>query len=414
MVRNVKNNFLNHIVRKFNIDAHYFFHGGFWLTAGQIITILFGLLTTALFAHFLTEAEFGLYKYLIGISVILSSFSLTGIGQSILQATAKGYPGFYRETLKINFLYSLGITLAGAVGALYYWHNENDLLAMGCLLVALLQPFISSLQNIPSLLQGSKRFKENTTLHIARMFGVTLISIASLFLFESILALFFFYIFGNLLVLVVSNFLYAPPKQEVPENIFNQYLTYAKHTSFRNIISNIAQRADTIIVFTQLGAVELAVYSIALVIPEQIKGSFKNLASLLMPKYAKHEDKAQLLKSIPKRSFQLFVVLLMATVGYILLSPYIYQIIFPKYPDAILLSWIFALSFPAMVAILPVSALQSQLQEKKLYKILVLESITSLTLTIIFTFYFGLIGTVIAKTTTRYLTVVYDFFYLYR
>ncbi len=410
----LKNDFLNYIAKKFGIDAHYFFHGGLWLSIGQAVTICFGLLSTALFAHFLTETEFGLYKYLIGVSVILSSFSLTGIGQSILQAAAKGWPGFYRETLKANFLYSLGITIAGAVGAIYYWHNENDVLAIGCLLVALLQPFISSLQNIPSLLQGSKRFKENTKLHIARMFGTTLVSVTALFLTKSVIVLFFLYLTANLLVLILSNFLYSPKKQEVPENIFNQYLSYAKNTSLRNVISNIAQRADTVIVFTQLGAVELAIYSIALIIPEQIKGAFKNLASLLMPKYAKHEDSTQLLKSIPKRSLQFFILLLVITAGYIVLSPYVYQFIFPKYPDAVMLSWIFALSFPAMIAILPVSALQSQLQERKLYKILLLESATTLVLTIVLTIYFGLIGTVIAKTTTRYLTVAYDFFYLYK
>lgn len=414
MIKTAKNNSLNYIARKFNIDAHYFFHGGFWLSTGQAVTILFGLITTALFAHFLTEAEFGLYKYLIGISVILSSFSLTGIGQAILQTTAKGYPGFYRETIKINFLYSLGIVVAGLAGAIYYWYNQNEVLAMGCLLVALLQPFISTLQNIPSLLQGSKKFRENTNLHIARMFGVTLISIATLFIFESILVLFFFYLASNLFVLVASNFLYRPKKQEVPEHIYSQYLSYAKHTSFRNIISNIAQRADTIIVFTQLGAVELAIYSIALIIPEQIKGSFKNLASLLMPKYAKYKDEKILRTSIKKRSYQLAVILFTVTTFYIFLCPYIYGIIFPKYSEAILLSQILALSFPAMVAILPTSFMEATIKNKDLYIFNILISISTLFFTYVGVIYGGLWGAFLAKVIQRYITSVLMYYLFFK
>jgi O-antigen/teichoic acid export membrane protein len=400
--------------KKYRIDAHYFLKGGFWLSVGQAATIGFGLITTALLAHFLTPTDYGVYRYLISISVILSAFSLSGLGQSITQTAAKKYEGFYTATLKINFLYSLAITAAGLVGFGYYWIKGNELLALGCLLVAIFQPAITVYQNTSSLLQGSQRFRESTTLHLLRTSLSTVISVVTLLLTKNVLLLFASYLLANLFINVLSHLLYRPRTTEVPEDILKKYLAYAKHTSVRNVISNIAQRADMIIVFTQLGAAELALYSIATVIPEQIKGSFKNLASLLLPKYAKHESHNIIMQGLPKRSLQLFVVLTLITVGYIICAPFVYSLFFPKYPDAGFLSQLLALSFPGMVAILPASLLQSQLKERRLYEVQTLETITTILCSLILTVQFGVIGAVLSKVLARYLTLGYNFFLIYK
>jgi O-antigen/teichoic acid export membrane protein len=396
------------------IDARYFLRGGFWLSVGQAATILFGLVTTALLAHYLSENDYGVYKYLLGIIAILSSFSLTGLGQSILQTAAKKYYGFYHETLKMNFRYSLFITLASLAGSVYYWLNANTTLAIGCLLIAALQPFITTYQFTPSHLQGSGRFKESTILHIGRMFFASALTVVTLFYTKNIIVLFTVYLLGQFISNIASHFLFSPTYTKTPKAIFDQYVQYAKHTSVRNIISNIAQRADTVIIFTQLGAVELAVYSIATIIPEQIKGSFKNLSTLLLPKYAEHTNTDQLKKSVPRRSLQLFTILIIITTLYILIAPHIYQLLFPKYSESIFLSQILALSFPAMIALIPISAIQSQLQEKNLYRLLTFESTIMLSLTIILTIKFGVLGTVIAKVATRYISLFYCYRLLYR
>lgn len=387
--------------------------GGFWLSLGQVITLGFGLISTALFAHLLSAQDYGIYRYLIGLSAILASFSLTGLGQSILQATTKNYSGFYKATLKVNFLYSLLITVAGVVMGGYYWFQGNTLLATGCFMVAIIQPLITVFQNTQSVIQGEGRYLESTKQYAFRMAVVTFVSVASLLLTKNILILFFFYLSSLLLVNIISHYSYRPSDSALPKDVFVKYLSYAKHTSLRNMISNVAQKADTLIVFTQLGAVELALYSIATVIPEQVKGSFKNLAALLLPKYAKYEDSRKLLNSIPRRSLQLFILLLSITCLYIVAAPFIYKILFPKYPDAAFFTQIMALSFPAMVSIIPVSALQSQMAKKKLYQVQILESVFLVFSTTILTITIGVLGAIIAKVATRYATLGYNFYLLY-
>ena len=402
------------INKKLNIDGRYFIHGGFWLGLGQIVTLLSGLATTALFAHYLSPNDFGVYKYLIGLSAILASFSLTGLGQSILQAAAKKHYAFFKETFQLNFIYSLGISFISVCFSLYYSLNNNAALALGCLMIAALQPVINTFQFIPSFLQGSRQFKQSTKLHTIRMSFITLLSLGALLFTQNILILFFTYLFSYAITNIGSIFFYNYSSDPTPTVVREKFVAYAKHSSFRNVISIVAQRADSIVIFTQLGATELAVYSIAMVIPEQIKGSFKNLATLVLPKYSRHEDQSIIKKGLTKRSLQLLVVLLIITALYIFLSPFLFKMIFPKYASAILYSQILALSLPAMVALLPVSALQAGLAERKLYKLLIIESIASLSFLFFFVMNYGLIGAIFAKVCTRYVTSFFNYYYIYK
>ena len=400
------------INKKFNTDAHYFFHGGFWLTVTQVVVVSSGLVTTALFAQYLSPTEYGMYRYLIGLAVIFSSFSLTGLGQSILQTAAKKYYSFYTETIKINLAYSLGIAVVAMGGALYYWYFNNPILSIGCLIIALLQPIINIYQFIPTFLQGSKRFKESTIIQSIRIIIVSITSLAVLYFTKNILFLLSAYIGSSALINIASHFWYRHRSQDItPPEILKKYIDYARHTSLRNIISTMVQRADIIIIFTQLGAADVALYTIAMIIPEQVKASFKNLASLLLPKYAKHKD-LKSHRNISTRSFQLFFLLLGVTICYIVVAPHVYNIIFPKYSNAAFLSQILALSFPAMISIIPTSAFQSSLEENKLYKMLAIESTTSILLLVVMTLNFGVLGAISAKVITRYITTLSNYYYV--
>lgn len=405
---------INLLRKRFNFDARYFVKGGFWLVTGQVIALIIGIGTTALFAHYLSETDYGIYRYLIGLAVIFSSFSLTGVDQSILQAAAKKYYGFYRETIKISFFYNAPVVISALAGAIYYFYKDNSVLAIGCTLIAILQPAINTFQFIPSFLQGSKKFKEAAILVGIRTTFISLASLLALIFSQNILILLSVYLFSTTLANAVSYLYYkSNTPTPTPTDVFTKYLSYAKHNSVRNIISNIAFRADSVLVFTQLGAMELASYSIALIIPEQIKGTFKSLATLLLPKYAKYSSIHEIKNSIPKRSFQFFALLSFISLVYIFIAPILYSIIFPKYESAILYSQIVALSFPAVIALIPLNALQSQLKEKNLHILNTLGSIIMLASTFIGIVFYGLIGAIFAKVFYRYVIALITYIVIY-
>lgn len=397
------------IHKRFNIDANYFLKGGFWLSLTQIIVIAAGVVTTALFAHYLSENDYGIYRYLIGIAAILSSFSLTGLGEAILQTAAKKYYNFYQETLKINFLYCSSITVVSIIGGIYYLYNENITLAIGCLLISFLQPFISSLQFIPVYLHGDGRYREATINQLTKTVIVSTASIIVLFQTNDLILLFTTYLAAQVLSNVLSYALYRKRASvETPYEIKKTYLRYAKHTSLRNAISLIANRIDTIIIFSSLGATQLAMYTIAIIVPEQLKGSMKNLTALLIPKYS-IGNKQFSPGYIVKRSIQLFLLLSLITTIYIILAPYLYQVIFPKYTESVIYSQIFALGFPSLIFYIPYSILKVRLEENVLYKITLSSSIIQATLMLAMTIPFGIMGTVLSSVIYRYVlaSIVY-------
>jgi O-antigen/teichoic acid export membrane protein len=273
---------------------------------------------------------------------------------------------------------------------------------------------VNTFSNVHPLLQGSGEYKKSAQLHTAQVvFGSSLI-ILGLFFTKNIILLISIYYTSQLISNIIGHLIFTKKDSRTPRFIFDRYLKYAKNTSLRNIATSVAQRIDNIILFTQLGAVELAIYSVATVIPEQIKSTFKNLATLLLPKYAKVEKIADAKKNVPLRTLQLFIVLTFITVFYIIFSPFLYGFLFPNYPEAVLYSQIAALAFPTFILFIPYSILQSQLAEKELYKITLFGSLFLIISLLILVFFFGIIGAIIAKLLYRLYLALMSFFFLYK
>ena len=324
--------FATYLGKKLKFDAHYFVRGGFWLSLSQLITILAGILTTSLFAKYLTESEYGTYRYLLTLVAIFSYFSLTGIGQSLLQAAAKGFNNFYKESFKTNLLYNSGVVISAFCGFIYYFLNENIVLSLGCLLIMLLQPVINLFQYTPTTLIGSKKFKESTLLQSLKTVFVTSTALASILVTQNVLILFSAYLVANALVNLISTWYFRQTTENnvTPLKQQNKLITYAKGTTVRHLILNLSGKLDIVILFTQVGAMEVAAYSIATLIPDQVRGFVKNMSQMLVPKYSQTENTAIILKSFPKRSLQIFILSAICTLVYIATSPIIYSLLFPK------------------------------------------------------------------------------------
>lgn len=400
-----------------NIDAQYFVGGGMWLLLAQAFTVCSSLVSTILFAYYLTETDFGIYRYIIGLAAFFSAFALTGIGQSIAQLAAKGYTDYFRYSTKLTFIYGLASTSVSLIGAYYYHFQGNDILAIGCLFIALLQPISILFLNTLAYLYGLKNFKEGTYFQGIKSITVMATSICTLLITHNLIWLLFIYFFTQAFTAIVG-YLYYRPKtytpSTIPSPLKKQYLRFAQHTSIRNLIVGSAARLDSIIVFQQLGAASLAIFTIATLVPDQIKGVFKNILALLIPKYSQYDSLAELRRHIPKRCWQFGFILIVVTVIFIILVPYLYSLIFPKYINAIFYTQLLALSFPASIYLLPLSALQSQVQEDSLYYFNGGVSVIQLIVTFFLTIQFGLLGAIIARIIIQYTMMAGSFYYLFR
>lgn len=400
------------ISKHLNLDAKYFLSGSFWVSVSQVITVSISFFSTIILANLLSTNDYGTYRYLLGLIGIFSAFSLTGLGAAILQAAAKKHGHFYHETLGVNFLYSLPISIVSMAGAIYYYANNNYTLTVGCILIAILQPIINTFGNLTSYLYGAQRFKQSVSVQFIKSFFVNLIIVSTVFFAKNVLVIILSSLLGNILVNYLTHYIYKPATyQPTPINDFKKYFSYTIHTSIRNSISLISSKIDAVLLFTNLGAKYLAIYSIAVLIPEHIKSLLRNVVTLVIPKYAQREDLTGTIRSIPKRCLQLLIPLILLTAAYILMVPYVYPIIFPAYHESILYTQILALSFPTAILFIPYNFIKVVISERVLYRITILSALFQTTLLITLIIFHGIIGAVIASTIYRYIFMIIVFFY---
>ncbi|MFT5036456.1 MAG: O-antigen/teichoic acid export membrane protein [Candidatus Azotimanducaceae bacterium] len=397
------------------IDLPYLMDGGFWLTASQVVSMISLLILSYIFANYVDPTDYGFYKYILSLAILFGTFSLTGATQSIMQAASRNYAAFTRICFKKSLQYGLIVSGIATIASLYYFINQNIPIAIGCLLVALCKPLINSGQLVFSHLIGLKQFKTLAKLQALRVTITSAVLIGTIFYTQDILFVVAAYFISEA---VVSMLLYFYATQKIPhttdthESDQHKFLSYAKHTSVRNILTGLAHELDKILVFQKFGAVELAVYAFAIAIPEQLKGFIKNVAILVLVKFTGY-NMDSIKKDFFKKVILLGLLLILATFVYIFSVPYVYTALFPSYFDSIFLSQLFALSFPAMIAVLPVSALHSQMRERDLHSLSIVNAVLLVLSVYIGATYYGLIGLVIGRVLVRYIHCIMAFMLMY-
>jgi len=385
-------------------DMVYLTKGGFWLTLGQIISSTSAFLLAIAFANLLPKETYGQYKYILSILGILSIFTLGGMGTAIVQAVARGYEGSLSSALKIKIRWGLLSSLASLSLAGYYYFNDNTTLTFSFLIASIFLPFFDTLSVYNALLQGKKLFKVSSKFEITSKIIATITMITAVFFSKNIIIILTTYLVSYTLLRLI--FLYITFKKHVENNNEDpSTISYGKHLSLMCVIGTIAAQIDKILVFHYLGATQVAIYSISIAIPEQIKGIYKNINSLAFSKFTNKTIK-EIKKTIYKKIIKLSLFSFTIAILYILLAQYIYQIFFPKYIDYIFYTQILSISIIFFPAGLITTALQAQKAKIELYKFNIYSPIIQIVVIIISIYFYGLIGIIISRIITRIINFI--------
>ncbi|MBT7228759.1 oligosaccharide flippase family protein, partial [Candidatus Parcubacteria bacterium] len=368
-------------------DMVYLAKGGFWLTLYQGFSILTGFLLAIAFANLLPKETYGTYKYILSIASLLSIPTLSGINTAITQAVARGFEQSFYPALKTKIKWGLLGGVASLFLALYYYTNDNNTLTISFLIVALFTPFMDPLSLYTSYLSGKKEFRILSKYNIiTRVFDAIVLGVV-------------IYFTSNLFLLVAAYFIanttirfifFKLTTKNFP--IHHKYdpstLSYGKHLSLMNIITTIAGQLDKVLVFHYLGAVDLAIFSFAIIMPEHIKGIFKNINALAFPKFSENHTTAEIKKTIFKKMGKLLILATAITIVYVVASPYIFRWLFPEYIESIFYSQIFAISIILLpITGLMLTALQAQKAQKELYQFNIYSSITQIVILFFFIYF---------------------------
>lgn len=398
--------------KKIKIDVRYTFHSGFWLISVHLIGIVAILLTSYAFANLLSPETYGQYKYIISIGALLTALSLTSASTAISQAAARNVTGFFAFIKRKSFYYGLSIFALSMVGALYYYINGNTSLALGLLIIGILQPFFNNSSLIFSYLLGKQQFKRNAFVQILNTIFVTSAIIISILFTKNVAVLLVVYFLANTVSGYLIAYFYAPRNEVITDTESAQSLfRYTKHGSLQNIVSIVSNQLDKILIFQNLGAAELAIYTFATALPDQYKGITKNIEAMLLPRFSQYTDRS-LRAGLLNKSIIYFLFLLLCLIAYVFISPYIFKILYPQYEASVFLSQIYVIGIIFGISGIPLTALKTQMSNTKLYHFNILTSLVQVISLIALLPLFGLLGAVIARIIYRAFVCVYAY-YLY-
>lgn len=396
MIRRVAKGLLRRSDRILKADVRYLLESNFWLTASRFIGVGVGIIFTVTVANILSQTEFGIYKYVIGVAGIVSLFSLNGIGTAVTRAAAQGKEGVTPLMFRQGILWSLPASLVSLGASIYYFAQINPVLGTGFLLIALTTPFLNALVLSKSILYGKSNFKAAAYYSAPRSMFPIFAMIAVVFFTHNVLILIITYFTTNLLA---SGLMYwhVSRKYALKESSehLKETLDYSKHLSVLGLFMQGVGQLDTIIIWHFVGPIPLAIYSFAQAPIRELRNFSENFFPIIFPKLA-NKTIVQVKETLPLRIGQMFVVSIGIMGAYIIAAPYIFQFLFPQYMSSVLLSQLVALTLLLQPKGLVETFLIAHGEVKLRYVVTAITQISRLALMLILIPLYGIYGAVCA------------------
>lgn len=365
-IKQITDNLISKMSHVMKTDALYLLKGGFWLSLGQIVSSLAGLISAYFFANFLSKEIYGTYTYCISIIGILSITALQGLSVTLIQTTASGKDGFFLPATKERAKWALIGGFISLGMAVYYFTKHDQILGLACLLISFFIPIFDPLNSYGAFVNGKKDYKTVAIFNATTRFGPMIFIVAALFIFpNNLVAILLAYLLSHTgfraLLFFITWKKYHPAEVKDPVA-----MNFGRHLSFIGALGMIAAEIDKVLVFQFLGPAQLSIYSFASLPISQLKKPTSIIGTLTLPKMSQRNSE-ELKKSIPRKMLIYFLFLLPLAIIYVLIAPWTYKIFFPQYMEAVVYSQVFAISILLVPVTLINQALVSQLDKKGLY-----------------------------------------------
>ncbi len=337
-------------------DVRYLLRGTFWLTIGKSVGILIAFGLSILYARYLPKELYGEYRYVLSLLGTFAVFSLSDIGMAITRSIARGQDGAWIRGTRVMLLSSFGMTVAALIASLYFYTQRDISLAMGFLAVAFLAPFAEGLGGWRAYFDGKRDFRTKTTWNVlAQLFAGTLVAGAVIYISRSvaqplgaIAILAGAYVAGRAFPNIFFSLLIWRKHIQTKATSDPNAVRYGIHLSIVKIPATIATYIDSILLYTYLGPVPLAIYSFALAPVDQVKALLTNIADVGFPKFSEKTqtsgERALLRATLPRKLLKASLITGAGALFYIAAAPLLFRIVFPAYTASVIYSQVIALS----------------------------------------------------------------------
>ncbi len=388
--------------------------GGFWLSSGSVVGTLASLAVVIAFANLAPKETYGSYKYLMAIAGTLAGFTLTGLGEALMGAAARGNDGTLRMFVRRAFLWNLAVAAVAAAGALWYFWHGNAMLGGALVSIALFLPLTHSAVLYGPFLSGKRLFHVSVKYSVARALIPAVALIAALQFFPDHPAILASVFLGAMAVTTYAAYRLVLRTRAKNGSVEPGALRYGTHVSLVNALGAFAANFDKIIIFQTLGAAPTAVYALAQALPDQIDAAVSNLRTLAIPKFAARPPQGSF-KALLRKTAIVALVLVLVTAAAAGIAPFAYGLLFPAYQDAVPFAIaLLAAQIPIGAAHLPMAFLTAHQDIRSRYALGLIGPAVNIALLLALIAPFGVWGVVAAKILSKFFGLSLAIFFSWR
>ncbi len=355
-----------------------------------------GLALFAALARTLSKEQFALYSLIFGFLAILRLTTLPGLGTAVSQAFARGNFGGFGRAVKLSVAgSSLGSVLL-ALGALWNFHLGHIESSLVYIIAAIAFPLVSGLMMWRNAVAGVEEYRRLLAYDSLSAVLKCLAVVGSVWAFPgSLLPIIIASLIAPALINIVAT---ADRLRIIPHNSHREpdSLRYGIRTTFYQVPTLLSQQLDKIVLFYLISPEALAVYAVALRIPELARTVVGETNATLGPLFAREKSYN---KALQRFSIKLWLVYCAISVaGAVLVVPVVLPVLAgPQYNDSI----IYAQIMTAGVALgylgdIQFRYIKSHLHSKSFLQVTVAKSAFDCVLILGLANYFGLAGIVAA------------------
>ncbi|MCK4497310.1 MAG: oligosaccharide flippase family protein, partial [Candidatus Aenigmarchaeota archaeon] len=256
--------------------------------------------------------------------------------------------------------------------------------------------FISyySFRTYQFFLLSKKRFKRYSAYLLAITIIANLTTMIVAYYFRNLVIIIF--VLLGLTSLINALLLFKTIRERKNDKLDKDTIPYGKHLTLVNVTSVIRTYFDKILVAFFLGFEALAIYSVAIIIPRQVKPLWTIITNMVFSDLSR-KNKKDAYSAVRKRfKYMLLLEVVIIIIGIIILPPIISYFYSQKYVEAIFyaqLLMIFTIAGPGLVL---VNLATAQRQLRKIYKITTIPPIINIILLALLTPLYGLMGACVA------------------
>ncbi len=385
----------------FHIDIAYYKKNGFFQIVGYSVEVVKGVVLSILLARILSPVVYGKYKYILSFLPIFSYLALSAAADGVIQGVAKKFEATYFFLLKKTFYWALlNIPAAIALALFSYFRNQKDIALIFVCLIPIM-PFYSTVGLYSAYWIGKRNFRKNATI-VGVNAIVVLVVVASLVVLRVSLL---WQVVGFVVITTLIKLFFeieALMASDKNSGVDSAAVSYSNKMSILGVIMVIRSNIDKILLANFVGFSDLALYSVATVIPDQIKSIFSVILQPAIPRFVAY-DSREIFRMIDKKIFHIILFAGVFFGGILIAIPYVIPLVFgAQYRLAVVLSMLcVGSSFLPSIVQPYMIAMNAKTQAKKLYIINVSFSVIELALLVICIPLWGMYGAIFAKTISR-------------